>query len=475
MAKKEIVPVEVRVDTTGANKEINKTQSAVKNVLSGIGNGLKNAGSSILKFGKTAAAAFTSVKAAAAAVNFGFIIDIAKKIFENWEKIEKVITNFIPGFSKLVGLVKGFFQSITDFLGLTSEAERTADALVKQTERQNEALDDQIKVLQAVGGQEEKIYKIQKEKNANELNSLRERLRLLGTLTEEEQKRFRELKTEQVVLDASEKKRIADEQKSATEKAKSDAEKAAAEKKKKEEEAKQKKKEADEAALNRILAGRLDSEQLEELNNKRKEIIKDENSVFTKGYDDRLKAIGKEAQVRFDIQDAAYKQQKAIEDQEKANAEFKKAAFESEVALAQQSLSIIGGLLDQNSAAGKSVAIAQAIINTYQGASKALAQGGIFGPVAAAATIAAGLIQVKKIVSTKIPSVSGGTVAEKGVSVGASAPISPTPNIQATLTQLDQGTVNRLGSASARAYVVESDITSSQEKIKRINRAARLS
>lgn len=475
MAKKEIIPVEVQVDTTGANKEISKTQSAVKNVISGIGSGLKKAGSSILSFGKTAAAAFTSVKTAAAAVNFGFIIDIAKKIFENWEKIEKVITNFIPGFSKLVSLVKGFFQTITDFLGLTSQAERDVEALAKNNERLNESIEDQIKLLQAVGGQEAKIYKLQKEKNENELNALRERLRLTKTLSEEEMKRFRELKTDQVVLDAAEKKRIADEKKAATDKAKADAEKAAAEKKKKDEEAKQKKKEADEAALNKILAGRLDSDQLEELNNKRKERIKDENSVFVKGYDERLKAIGKEAEIRSDVQDAAYRQQKAISDQEEANAAFKKAAFESEVALAQQSLAIIGGLLDQNSAAGKGVAVAQAIINTYQGASKAIAQGGIFGPVAAAATIAAGLIQVKKIVSTKIPSTSGGTVAEKGIAIGGGAPISPTPNIQATLTQLDQSTVNRLGSASARAYVVESDITNNQEKIRRINRAARLS
>ena len=45
---------------------------------------------------------------------------------------------------------------------------------------------------------------------------------------------------------------------------------------------------------------------------------------------------------------------------------------------------------------------------------------------------------------------------------------------QAQLTQLTQGTINQLGSATNRAYVVETDITNSQERIARINRAARL-
>jgi hypothetical protein len=151
--------------------------------------------------------------------------------------------------------------------------------------------------------------------------------------------------------------------------------------------------------------------------------------------------------------------------------------MESELAMAQNTLSIIGGLVDQNSAAGKAIAVTQAIINTYQGASKAIAQGGIFGPVAAAATIAAGLINVKKIISTKIPSAKGtGSVADSGggtMSMSA-APISPSAPIQNTVTSLSQQSINQMGSAAGRAYVVESDITNQQEKIIRINRAARL-
>lgn len=48
-------------------------------------------------------------------------------------------------------------------------------------------------------------------------------------------------------------------------------------------------------------------------------------------------------------------------------------------------------------AAGKAAAIAQATINTYEGATKALAQGGIMGPVMAAIIVANGLSQVAQI------------------------------------------------------------------------------
>ena len=43
-----------------------------------------------------------------------------------------------------------------------------------------------------------------------------------------------------------------------------------------------------------------------------------------------------------------------------------------------------------------------------------------------------------------------------------------------TRTQLDAATIQQMGSATNRAYVVESDVTNSQERIRRINRAARL-
>ena len=61
----------------------------------------------------------------------------------------------------------------------------------------------------------------------------------------------------------------------------------------------------------------------------------------------------------------------------------------------------ISNMLGQESAAGKAFAIAQATINTYLGASKAIAQGGIWGVAQAAIVIAAGLKQVASIMKVK--------------------------------------------------------------------------
>jgi hypothetical protein len=85
--------------------------------------------------------------------------------------------------------------------------------------------------------------------------------------------------------------------------------------------------------------------------------------------------------------------------------------------------------------------------------------------------------QIAGIVGSSISKFKGGsasTPATVGVG-GASAPIAPQGIAQSTnVTTLDQRSINQLGSATGRAYVVESDITNQQEKIIRINRAARL-
>lgn len=61
----------------------------------------------------------------------------------------------------------------------------------------------------------------------------------------------------------------------------------------------------------------------------------------------------------------------------------------------------ISNIMGQESAAGKVFALAQATINTYLGASKAIAQGGIRGVAQAAIVIAAGLKQVASIAKVK--------------------------------------------------------------------------
>lgn len=83
--------------------------------------------------------------------------------------------------------------------------------------------------------------------------------------------------------------------------------------------------------------------------------------------------------------------------------ERKKEYYNAQLNMASQTASQLVNLLGQESAAGKAFAVAQATINTYLGASKAIAEGGFWGIAQAAIVIAAGLKQVMSIVKTKEP------------------------------------------------------------------------
>jgi hypothetical protein len=148
-----------------------------------------------------------------------------------------------------------------------------------------------------------------------------------------------------------------------------------------------------------------------------------------------------------------------------AEAESKKVLLET-TASALTNLSLVAG---RETVAGKALAIASSIINTYQGATKALAQGGIAGPIAAAGIIAAGLASVKQIVSVKIPGSAGGSSSPSAPSLNAGSPLTPT-TIASNQVTLDQRSINAMGNRAIRAYVVESEISAAQQKVRRIQR-----
>lgn len=142
----------------------------------------------------------------------------------------------------------------------------------------------------------------------------------------------------------------------------------------------------------------------------------------------------------------------------------------------------VAQLLGKNTAAGKAAAIAEATINTYLSASKAyqamsaIPPAPLFGVLAAGVATAAGIKNVREIAKVQVPGGGGGTpsISAPIGGISTSAPIRPTLPLTQTITQLQSGTINQMQNASVRAYVVESDITSGQERIRRLNRAARL-
>jgi hypothetical protein len=441
---------------------VEKTLLKVQSALA-LSQGLQAVGESIDSFKQLGAVvktgvsnAFGTLRSAIISTGIGALVIGVGLLIANFETVKKVVLNFIPGLGKLADFVGNLVTKFTDFVGITSEADRVLEKLSKTNAKANENIEARVKLLTAQGGKEKEIYALQKEANANETNALRERLKLTGALTEEEAKRFRELKVESAVLDATEQKRIADKNAQAA--------KEAATKQAEKDKARKEREEGEELIRrDKELAANLTKAEILGISSAGKEALI-QTQVVAKGVSD---AILVTAQQQADAK-------KQLTDYEK---NLEKQKFDAQVQLALQALATVGSLIDQNSVAGKAIAVTQAIINTYQGASKALAQGGIFGPVAAAATIAAGFVNVKKIINTKIPSAKGtGNVADSGggsMSMSA-APISPSAPIQNTVTSLSQQSINQMGSAAGRAYVVESDITNQQEKIIRINRAARL-
>jgi hypothetical protein len=187
-----------------------------------------------------------------------------------------------------------------------------------------------------------------------------------------------------------------------------------------------------------------------------------------------------ERQVEQDAKDleSAKKNIEAKEELDRIAFENKKKRTEETIGL----LSNLGAIVGQQTAAGKALAIATALINTYQGASEALKEKSTlpapFSTIArfaaAGAIIANGIRTVKQITAVKVPSGGGG-----GGGQGGSNPISGTAPVTAPIQQgvsvqqtaVTNG-VNIKNTDAIKAYVVERDITDSQDRINKIKAAA---
>ena len=123
----------------------------------------------------------------------------------------------------------------------------------------------------------------------------------------------------------------------------------------------------------------------------------------------------------------------------------------------------LSALAGENAQAQKFIGIAQATIDTFIGANKALAQGGIAGPIAAAGIIATGIANVATIVKTKIPSTKGSAASGGSGGGGGSAPQPPSFNIVgASETNQLADAIGGQSQQPVQAYVVANDVTTAQ-------------
>lgn len=201
------------------------------------------------------------------------------------------------------------------------------------------------------------------------------------------------------------------------------------------------------------------------------------------------KKSDEELYLRFENSPLALRLNKEIEaraanlqnQRDTANASKEIAIAESNARIAamdatQQAITNLALIAGRETVAGKALAVAASIINTYSAIAKTLnAFAGVpipgYAIAQAIATGIAGLAAVKNIVSVQVPGAGGGGGnAPAAPSLGTSAPLAPPVTVAPNQVTLDQRSINSLGNQALRAYVVERDITGSQERTRRIQR-----
>lgn len=220
--------------------------------------------------------------------------------------------------------------------------------------------------------------------------------------------------------------------------------------------------------------------------------IKNENDAYKVKYDNAVKSgldteeleiqhLNNLNDINLTAQNKAYAQEKENADAINEIDKRKAAAREQWLAAGANTLKQAASLLGESTDAGKAAAIAATTIDTYQSATSAYKSlsgipvvGPALGTVAAGVAIAAGLANVKKIISVKTPKGGGGGATPSGG--GAAASSAPQFNV------VGNSGVNQLASVMStnqqqppiKTYVVSSDVTSSQSLDRNIIKSATL-
>lgn len=472
-------------------EDVQKTLAKVQSALA-LSQGLEQLGDLSTAFSNVKSVAldtFKGIKTAIGSTGIGILLVSLGLLVANFDKVKEAVSNLIPGLKQIGTFFGNIITKVTDFVGITSQAERALAALEKTTKRGNEGIEARIKVLTAQGGKEKEIYALSKQQGENELNFLRAKLKTKEGLNAEELKKFRDLKTEQAVLDAQENKRIIDGAKETANKSKEISDKLA------EEEAARLQKQLDDEK-------KLTQDLLDEYDKRRKFLatskIITQKEISEADEEERLKQEEAENK-KFDSQIASLGKTKnytleLIKNNQETNAKLKAdndAAREAELtarlsfaASVAMAIGELNGLFEQGTAASKVAGLAQIAINTgvgfAQGLSIAQQSAKAKGPAAAfafpifyATQIAAVLAaagKAKSILSQVKGGGAGGSVTAP--SIQQQAPIAPAQP-QAQTTSLNSETINALGNQATRAYVIESDVTSSQQRIAAIQQRAR--
>lgn len=383
------------------------------------------------------------------------------------------------------------------------QAKERADAIIKAT------IGDQNRLIARMEAAGEDVYDVRKKLLSNELS-------LLEKGTEEYADKLNEIEVLRISKEkeiADERKKIAEEQqKKAEERQKREAERLKQENEKRIEEEKRKQEQIQsiidktriEIELDRlgaqerelrelemkyeeelaIVAGNLEAEKLLQEN-----YLNNVASIIGKYYDDEIKRQ-EEQQKILDEKDKADKQKKL--DEEKAYADAKRDLAVNSAQGILSALSEINTAFAGNSEKAarkafgiqKALSIAETVIGTYSAAQNAFANtlanpawklspdGGLTAAsIAAGVAIAGGLARVAAISKQQFQSSASASPASGGGGAAGSPPSGQTPSLNPDVPR-QRLNVDEGGGQNMKVFVVESDITSVQDRVRRIDRRA---
>jgi hypothetical protein len=486
------------VESENVQKQLLKVQSALafseglNTVLDSV-QGFKNLASVIRDRVITA---FTTLRGALIASGIGALAIGLGLLIANFDKVRDAVLKLIPGLSGLGDTISKIVDKVTDFVGITSESDRALELFTKNSKSRKEQYERELKALESQGVEEGKLSKLRKQIVQEDLNVLEVKKKNGKKLKDEEIKQEKDLKNELVVIEGNYKKSVLSTQKKGDDEylkkqnEKIDQELAnelsriarlneLAEAGLSEEEKKiVKVKQQLDADLilfgdNERLKADLTRKSAEEIDNIKRQSskveikeLKDVKNIFDVIQNNKPKVLSLVTNVMDN----------SIKENAKLELEIEKRKQEQKLGIISNALRTGMQLAGEGTVAGKALGIADATINTYVGATQALSTlPPPFSFIAAAATIAQGLLSVNSIINTPLPSIPGVSDMSGGGGGArlSAAPVPPsfTPNAP---TSLDQSSINAIGNVNARAYVVESDITGSQKRIRRIENSARI-
>jgi hypothetical protein len=452
--------------------------------------------------------AFSTLRGAIIATGVGALAVGLGLLIANFEKVKETLLNLFPGLAEFGNKVQNIVQTITDFAGITSQAARDAEALTKGINAYIKSLDNSIKILESQGGKEDEIYKAKRDR-------IEKQLSLIKSSSDEELQKRADLNAELTILDNNEANRI--------KKNNETAQKEKEERDNKRQEDRLKEQQRNDASIKANQEFELKIQQdllkLDEENAAKKRAIefqKNEDLISDLDYRNGLLDIDfEDDQQRLAIKEAYLLEQKNIElsnlelselerieiiskyskmerDIDKDITASKKAEQEARINLQLQYIGFAeqaGNLLGQIAGKSKAVAIAGLLIEKGAAIAKIITQmmtvpailpPGIPNPAFVPARIG-GALSLASVIAASAQGISSINSAAAGGGSGGGIPAISTqspmiPQIPtAQVTQLNQQSINDIGNQAVRAYVIESDVTSNQQRISIIRQRARFS